>query len=194
VIAPAASNLKISRRKSLETKSKTLNQDLRVVVAGLNVRLNAMQPMHSEKIRQDGSQASRQIPLAVVRHKRIVPEIPRTKGTANDLIDIDDSRKFAILRKNPITEVNLITYAPQICLERLWGSRSRHPCPMQPLALSYRCQKLRLSVTRWFLKNVHLSIKICPPNAALTCCRKPQRGRAEAVGSQGQCLVRRCHG
>ena len=53
-----------------------------------------------------------------------------SKRHRDDLIDIDDSRKFAILRKDPITEVNLITYAPQICLNAfgLRGAATHAPC------------------------------------------------------------------
>ena len=106
MIAPSASDFQITRRKAFETKTKSLNEPSRVVVARLNVCFNTVQPMRPKDIPQDRSQASAHIPFAIVWHERIVAEIPRTKRTTNYFINIDDACKCVIFSNNPITQVS----------------------------------------------------------------------------------------
>jgi hypothetical protein len=127
VITPLTGDFKITRRKAFETKTQSLNESSRVVIARLNVCFNTVQPMHPKDIPENRSQASAHIPSSIMWHECIVAEIPRTKRTTNYFIKIDDACNLVIFRNDPVTQVSRTLGSLQISFERRWGLRSLYP-------------------------------------------------------------------
>ena len=141
VVAPAPCNLQVSRGKSFEPKSTLLNQMARCFVVGLNIRLKPVQSLPTKRLLENGPKAPLHIATAVVRCESVVSKITGTEYTADNLINVNDTGKLAILSANPITNVRSSLQAFEARLEVRDSLRWTRPVTVEFAAPSHSRQE-----------------------------------------------------
>src|SRR5688572_13710045 len=145
VIAPAAADLQIPRRQSLSPEAQCLHQRLRPMVAGLDVRLQAVKPDLLERVRNDLSDTVFHQPAPSIRRESVIPEICTSKAAVNDLVHVDDAGQTAwLLEPDEKCDPSRILMARQVIAVRVRSRRRLHPRVVERPAAPDRFEKLPL--------------------------------------------------
>jgi hypothetical protein len=90
-----------------------------------------MQAVRTECALNDSRQTGAHVTATIVRDERVVPEVAAAKRAANDLADVDYSRKLAFRRAHEMTFVTLLTRAVDECAKLLQRCGGMGPTPME---------------------------------------------------------------
>jgi len=83
----------------------------RTQVVRLDIRLEAMQGMASERQANDGRQSFTDVTVAFIPRQGVVCEIARPERSPNDLVDVDDTGEASVLREHEVADMSSLSHA-----------------------------------------------------------------------------------
>jgi hypothetical protein len=143
VVAPLAADQQVAGREALQAEAATAGQRDRRLVAGLDVRLHAVQAEGAEGVVEDLLERLAHQALAGVALMGVVAEVRRLERAADDLRDREHARDLAGVR--PAGEQAQEVLAPGAAVElvELVGALGRvGPGAVQAVALAGEGQEL----------------------------------------------------
>src|SRR3954469_13521519 len=96
VIAPAARDLQIPRRVTLEFESQATHERDRRRIVWLNVRLETMQSIVTKTELNHGRDSGAHVAAPLMRLQRVVAQVRGLERAQYDLGDVDDAREIAV--------------------------------------------------------------------------------------------------
>ena len=105
VSAPPTRDLQVPRREPFQPEADALDQTPGCFVFGLNICFQPMKPLAPKSLRQDCAEPFLHITPPVMRFECIVAQVTRAEDAAHNLVDVDNSGKFAVFRTYPIAKV-----------------------------------------------------------------------------------------
>jgi hypothetical protein len=97
VIAPAASDLEIAWRESLQPEARALDEGDRGGVFRLDIRLHSVQLQGDEGVPQDQLQTFGHVALMVERTLRVIPHVSALEEAADNLVQHEDADDRSVL-------------------------------------------------------------------------------------------------
>ena len=144
VVAPLAADQQVARREALQAEAGAAGERDRGLVAGLDVRLDAVQAERAERVVEDLLERLAHQALAGVALVGVVAEVGGLEGAADDLGDREHARDLAVVGAAGEQAEEVLAARAAVELVELVGALGRvGPRPVQPVALAGEREELR---------------------------------------------------
>src|SRR4051794_17050415 len=143
VIAPLAVDLQVARREALEPEARALRQRDRALVAGLDVRLEPVQPERAERVAEHELDAFRHVALAGEGPPDGIAEVGIQERPAEDLAEVEEPEDAAVAAPAQQEQLEVVGACALDQREELLVARRRErPRPVVLAALAHELGEL----------------------------------------------------